>query len=186
MRLPRSRNIFGFTQGVVRTAGEVDIIDYSRDNYLRITGRKGHQEWTSEDSYGGSANALDTNPPGDRNDLDIRYLPSRVHVVDLDSDGIQEIIAVKNEDRAGVLSRTRMFKQGRLEVLKWDQIGFMPVWRTRSVTKFIGDFTLCDVDGDGRTEIVAAIVQKTRKAIGSASSFLAVFSLDNTAAAARP
>jgi hypothetical protein len=186
LRLPRSRNIFGFTQGAVRSAGEVDIIDYSRDHYLRITDGKGRQEWTSVDSYGGSANTLATKVPGDKGELDIRYLPSRVHVVDLDNDGIKEIVAVKNEDRARAFSRLRMFKQGRLVVLKWDQIGLMPVWRTRSVTKFIGDFTLGDVDGDGRMEIVAAIVQKGQNVTGSGTSYLAVFSLGNPNTAVRP
>lgn len=186
LQLPGSRNIFGFTQGAVRTAGEVDIVDYSRDHYLRVTDSKGHQEWSSQESYGGSDNALVTNPPGDHDEPDMRYLPSRVHVVDLDGDGIKEIIAVKNEDRAGAFSRLRMFKQGRLEVLKWDQIGIIPVWHTRSVTKFIGDFTVGDVDGDGRMEIVAAIVQKRRNVLSSGSSYLAVFSVDNPKAAARP
>ncbi len=184
--LPRSRNIFGFTQGAVRTAGEVDIVDYSRDYYLQITDSKGGQEWSSEESYGGSANALVTKPQGDHGDPDIRYLSSRVHVVDLDSDGIKEIVAVKNEDRASAFSRLRMFKQGRLEVLKWDQVGLVPVWHTRSITKFIGDFTVGDIDGDGRAEIVAAIVQETRKVMSSGSSYLAVFSLDSQNAAMRP
>jgi hypothetical protein len=183
LRLPRNQNIFGFTQGAVRAAGEVDIIDYSRDHYLRITDGKGRQEWTSQESYGGSDNALVTSPPGDQHERKIRYLPSRVHVVDLDGDGIQEIVAVKNEDRAGAFSRLRLFKQGRLEVLKWDRIGLVSVWRTRNVTKFISDFTVGDVDGDGRTEIVAAIVQETQNVMGSGSSYLAVFSPDKAQAA---
>lgn len=183
--LPRNQNIFGFTQGAVRNAGEIDIIDYSRDHYLRITDSKGHQEWTSQESHGGSANALVTDPSGDHDEQEIRYLPSRVHVVDLDGDGIKEIVAVKNEDRASAFSRLRIFKQGRLEVLKWDQIGLVPVWRTRNVTKFIGDFTVGDVDDDGRMEIVAAIVQKTPSVLGSGSSYLAVFSVDNPNAAVR-
>jgi hypothetical protein len=184
--LPRTRNIFGFTQGAVRTPGEVDIIDYSRDHYLRISDHKGREEWASVDSYGGSANALVTKAKGESDELDMRYLPSRVHVADLDSDGLKEIIAVKNEDRTSNFSRLRMFKQGRLEVLKWDQVGLMPVGHTPSVARFIGDFTLDDVNGDGRPEIVAAIVQKARNVTGPGSSYLAVFSLDKPAANRRP
>lgn len=184
LALPRNRTIFGFTQGVVRTAGEADIIDYSRDYYLRITDGKGREEWTSTDSYGGSDNALVLKLENKPNEFDKRYLPSRVRVVDLDGDGIKEIVAVNNEDRARAFSRLRMFKQGRLEVLKWDQIGLVPVGRTRSVAKFIGDFTLGDVNGDGRAEIVAAIVQKTLNVAGPGSSYLAVFSLDKPATTA--
>jgi hypothetical protein len=186
LQLPGDRNIFGFTRGAVRSAEAVDIIDYSRDHYLRITDSKGREEWSSQESCGGSDNALVTHSPGDRNEAKIRYLPSRVHVVDLDGDGIQEVIAAKNEDRAGVFSRLRIFKQGRLEVLKWDSMGLVPVWRTPSVTKFIGDFTVGDVDGDGGWEIVAAVVQKRQKGIGSGSSYLAVFSPDHVTGAARP
>jgi hypothetical protein len=183
---PGERTVFGFTRGVVRTANAVDIIDYSRDHYLRITDANGREEWASQESWGGSDNALVTRSPGDKDESNIRYLPSRVHAVDLDGDGIQEIVAVNNEDRAGAFSRLRMFKQGRLEVLKWDQLGLVPVWRSRSMTKFVGDFTVGDVDGDGRQEIVAAIVQKRQKGIGSGSSYLAVFSLKNTMSAVRP
>jgi hypothetical protein len=186
LRLPGHRDIFGFTRGAVRVAEKADIIGYSRDHYLRIRDGRGREEWTSQESCGGSDNALVIRSPGEKDAQDIRYLPSRVHVVDLDNDGVQEIIAVKNEDRAGVFSRLRLFKQGRLEVLKWDRIGLVPVWRTRNVTKFIGDFTVGDVDGDGRPEIVAAVVQKRQKGIGSGRSYLAVFSLDNATTALRP
>jgi hypothetical protein len=182
----RTRNVFGFAQGAVRTPAQVDIIDYSRHHYLRIRDHKGREEWTSADSYGGSANALATEAGGEPDELELRYLPSRVHVADLDSDGLKEIIAVKNEDRASTFSRLRMFKQGRLEVLKWDQVGLRPVANTPLVAKFIGDFTLGDVTGDGRPEIVAAIVQKPRNVTGPGSSYLAVFSLGKPTAAGRP
>jgi hypothetical protein len=182
--LPGSRNIFGFTQGAVRSPEQVDIIEYSRDHYLRISDPKGREEWTSVESYGGSANLLVTKSKPDEPEM--RYLPSRVDVADMDGDGLKEIVAVKNEDRAGSFSRLRMFKQGRLEVLKWDQVGLAPVGQTPSVAKFIGDFALGDINGDGRPEIIAAVVQKTRNVAGPGSSYLAVFSLDKPAAAGRP
>jgi TolB-like protein len=177
LTLPPNRTVFGFAQGAVRDAGGTSLVDYSRSGYLRVQDHKGREEWTSVESYGSSANALLTQSKDDPNEQDIFWLPSRIHLQDLDGDGLQEIVAVRNDDSAGVLSRTRLFKQGRLEILKWDQLGLMPVQRTRGVAKLIGDFTLADVNGDGAPEIVAAIVQKTRSIVGAGSSYLAVFSL---------
>ena len=179
LTLPRGRNVFGFARGAVRAAGASDLVDYSRDGYLRVMDPAGREEWTSTDSYGGTANALTVKSKEDPNEKDILFLPSRVHLLDLNGDGLKEILAVRNEDAASAFSRTRLFKQGRLEILKWDQLGLMPVWRTRGVAKFIGDFTVTDVNGDGTPEIVAAIVQKTRNVLSAGSSYLAVFSLDN-------
>jgi hypothetical protein len=181
LALPRNRNVFGFAQGAVRTAATSDMVDYSRSGYLRVMDSKGREEWTSTESYGGTDNTLVVKSKDDPNEKDILFLPSRVHLLDLDGDGLQEIVAVRNKDAAGAFSRTRLFKQGRLEILKWDQMGLMPVWRTRNVAKYIGDFTVADFNGDGKPEIVAAIVQKTRNMLGAGSSYLAVFSLDNLA-----
>ena len=179
LTLPRNQTLFGFAQGAVRSAGVSDMVNYSRSGYLRVMDFKGNEEWSSVESYGGTENALSIASKDDPNERDILYLPSRVHLVDLDNDGLKEIVTVRNEDIAGVFSRTRMFKQGRLEILKWDQLGLVPVWRSRNVAKYIGDFTVADVDGNGKPEIIAAIVQKNRNVLGTGSSYLAVFSLDN-------
>ncbi len=179
LTLPRDRNVFGFAQGAVRNLGNPDIVDYSRSGYLRVRDSKGREEWTSIESFGGTVNALNVKSKDDPKEQDTFYMPSRVQMVDLDGDGLKEIVAVRNEDSASAFSRIRLFKQGRLEILKWDRLGLMPIWRTRGTTKFIGDFSLADVNGDGKPEIVAAVVQKTRNVISAGSSYLAVFSLDN-------
>lgn len=177
LNLPRDHNLFGFAQGALRSAGMPDLVAYSRNGYLRVMDSRGREEWTSTESYGGTTNALIVKSKDDPNEQDILFLPSRVHLVDLDNDGLKEIVTVRNEDTARVLPRVKLFKQGRLEILKWDQLGLRPVLSTPGIAKFIADFTLADVYGDGQPVIVAAIVQKTRKVTGAGSSYLAVFSI---------
>lgn len=177
LNLHRVRNVFGFAQGMIRTAGQPDIVDFSPSGYLRVLDPRGREEWSSVDDYGATANALNTKSKVDPKEKDYFFLPSRVHLLDLDGDGVQEIVTVKNEDRAGALSNTQIFKSGQLQILKWDQLGLVPIWRSGAISKFIGDFTLADTDGDGRPEIVAAVVQKTRNIMSRGSSYLAVFKL---------
>jgi hypothetical protein len=186
LNFPRNRTVFGFAQGAVRSVGMADVVDYSRDGYLRVMDRKGAEEWVSNESYSSSANALFFRDEDEPNEKDIFYLPSRIHLADLDGDGISEIMVVRNDDAAGAFKRTRWFKQGHLMIHKWDQLGLTTLWRSNGLSKFIGDFTLADINQDGSPEIVAAVVQKQRTVLGSGSSYLAVFSLNLPAAAGRP
>jgi hypothetical protein len=186
LNLPRNLTVFGFAQGAVRSVGMADVVGYSRDGYLRVMNHRGAQEWISSESYGSSANALLFRAKDEPKEKDILYLPSRIHLADLDGDGISEIMVVRNDDAARVFKSTRWFKQGHLMIHKWDQLGLETLWRSHGLSKFIGDFTLADINQDGSPEIVAAVVQKQRTVMGSGSSYLAVFSLNLPASAGRP
>jgi hypothetical protein len=186
LNLPRNRTVYGFAQGAVRSVGMADVVDYSRDGYLRVMDNKGAEEWVSSESYGSSANALFFRAKDDPKEKEILYLPSRIHLADLDGDGLSEIMVVRNDDAARAFKSTRWFKQGHLMIHKWDQLGLTTLWRSNGLSKFIGDFTLADINQDGSPEIVAAVVQKRRTVMGSGSSYLAVFSLNLPAAAGRP
>jgi TolB-like protein len=181
LNLPRSLNVYAFAEGDLRTAGQPDIADYSPSGYLRVLDHRGREEWSSIDSYGGTVNALNTKSKDDPREKDYFFLPSRVHLLDLDGDGVQEIVTVRNEDSAGALSHTKLFKSGQVEILKWDQLGLVPIWRSGAISKFIADFTLTDMDGDGRPELVAVVVQKTKNIVGQGSSYLAIFKLATSA-----
>ncbi len=178
LNLHRGRNVYGFAQGSVRTVGQPDIVDFSPGGNLRLLDSRGKEEWSSVDDYGGTPVALNIKSKDAPKEKSYFFLPSRVHLLDLEGDGVQEAVTVKNENRAGVFSHTRSFKSGQLQVLKWDQLGFAPIWRSSSISKYIGDFTTADMDGDGRPELVAAVVQKTRNVLGKGRSYLAVFKLE--------
>ncbi len=161
--LPKRTNIFGFTSGDVFNDGREMILSFTKGEQIRIHDRNGNEEWTSDEPYGGSPVYIEY--PFDKEDLretDYIYLFQRIHVKDIDKDGKNEVIVVKNTVKTGrVLKRLRTFGAGRVEYLAWEDFGLYPKWKTRDVTKYISDCVVADFDNDGKDEVVFSVVAKT-------------------------
>ncbi len=174
--LPRDLNVFGFGYGRLRADENEEIAAYNPDGYVRILKRNGDEEWITSERYGGSAAYVQFPNKMDAIEKENVYLNPRLLLYDLDGDGLQEMLVVGNES-ASVLKNVRLFKKGRLEWLKWDSLGMRTVLRTQTLPKFIADFALTDLDGDGRPEMVVAIVQKESGMLSKGASYLAVFDI---------
>jgi len=170
--LPKGVNVYGFSYGDVLNSGQEMILGFNDSEYLRLFNANGSEEWSSSDPYGGSSAYLE--PPAEieaakktRSDPDPRsqnrlYLPQRILVTDLDNDKKKEILVVKNIDTTGgVFSRVRIFKSGYFECLSWDNVGLSPKWKTRKFSGYISDYTLGDIDNDGKDELVFLLVTQT-------------------------
>ena len=170
--LPKGVNIYGFNYGDVLNSGQEMILGFNDSEYLRLFNANGNEEWTSSDPYGGSSAYLEA--PAEieaakksKNDPDQRpqnrlYLPQRILVTDLDNDKKKEVLVVKNIDTTGgVFSRVRIFKSGYFECLSWDNVGLSPKWKTRKFSGYISDYTLGDIDNDGKDELVFLLVTQT-------------------------
>ena len=176
--LPKKTNIYGFTYGDVFNNGSQVIAAFNASDYLQILDEAGGEEWTSSDQMGGSPNHLTYLPQmvetiGEHKEQEFYYLPQRIHVADLDGDGRKEVIVVKNEEVAGrLMSRMRAYKNGYIECRQWDQIGLTRKWRTQTVSKYISDYTVTDLNGDGRSELLFAVVSKTGQLLGQSKSYI--------------
>lgn len=176
--LPHSLNVFGFGLGRVRADEDEEIVAYDPDGYIRILNRRGGEELLTNERYGGSAALMKFPSQVEPDEQDFVYAKPRIHLVDLDGDGIQEILTVKNQRATAALKRLNIFKKGSVECLKWDQLDMVPKWRTRELTKYIADFAVTDLDGDRHPEVIAAVVKKPSGALTKGLSFLAVFKLN--------
>lgn len=175
--LPRNLNVFGFGYGRLRSGEDAEIAAYNPDGYVHILKRNGDEEWVTTERFGGSATFIQFPNKIDGIEKDSVYLNPRLLLYDLDGDGFQELLVVSNEQSSEVMENLRFFKKGHLEWLKWDALGMKTVLRTQDLPKYIADFTLADIDGDGRPEMVAAIVQKTASLLNKGASYLAIFDL---------
>jgi len=100
------------------------------------------------------------------------YLPQRIHITDIDNDGFNEIIVLKNHDTAGIFSRIKAFKEGHIDCLSYDDLGAQLKWQTRKISGYISDYVIGDLNNDGLNEIVFSIVEKKKSLLNKGKSYI--------------
>ena len=163
LKMPRDVNVFSFTMGDVMNNGkEVDLI-FNEDDYLQILTKSGSKEWKSDEHYGGSVNYLDVKSTSGDLEYDREYdrlfLPQRIFIKDLNRDGKQEVIVIKNHAAASRLfKRFRQYSSSEIVSLSWNGLGLILNWKTKKIHGYVSDFYIADFDNDGQEELVAAVV----------------------------
>lgn len=178
--LPRGINVFGFARGSIAGDGRDMIVAFNKGDFLYITNAAGNEEWKSSERYGGSATYLEprtgkssqsSQANDDTHAMDRIYLSQRVFVRDLDKDGKNEVIVVKNKGVAGRrLARFRVFKSGHIECLGWDNVGLFNKWRTREISGYISDYAIADIDNDGTDELVFTLATRVDSVLSKGKS----------------
>jgi hypothetical protein len=176
--LPKNINIYGFTYGDVLNDGREMIVAFSESDYVRILESNGNEEWKSSERYGGSNTYFDKRITGSPSidEAERMYMKQRIHIADMDNDGKNEVIVVKNKDSTGrTLSRLRMFNKGHIECLEWDVIAMRLKWRTHTISGYISDYVVDDLNNDGKKELVFSVVSGGGFSLGKAKSYLATW-----------
>jgi hypothetical protein len=175
VRLPTGVNLYAFGRGDALNDGRNRIITYAHNDHLKIIGESGSEDVTADDAYGGGSVMLEF--PRDRktyaDEEDRYYIPQRLFVKDLDNDGKNEVIAVKNTDSAGRLfKRFRLYKTGSIEALHWNALAFDKKMTTKEISGYIADYAVVDLNNDGNGELVYAVVKGGGSFFGKAKSFI--------------
>jgi len=156
---PRRTNVMGFAVGDAMNDDTEVIVTYNDLDYLRISTLSGKETWKDSEHSGRRMEYFITsNLTSEFEEKD--YYPMRILIMDINGDGKNEVITVKNEKLSELIS-FRALKQGEIEVRSWDGIGLAVYWRTRKLTGYFSDFAIGDFDNDGNEELVAALVIKT-------------------------
>ncbi len=179
----KDMTVFDFTQGDAANNGQIETVAFMRNDYFRIYDPTGEVAWESDDIYGGSRLFFEA-PDVERSKSNSRansrdskmvryYLPQRIHITDIDRDGLNEIIVVKNYDGdGGIFSRMKAFKEGRIDCFSYDNIGVQPKWQTRNIAGYISDYVIGDLNNDGINEIVLSSVAKGKSVLSKGKSYI--------------
>lgn len=156
-------NIFGVAFGDFMNTGKETIAVLDLKGILSLYSSDGRELFISADTYGGSGSYIEYK--GVRYDRDSGYQMSRIYLqqrlfaADLYGDGKTSLVAVKNNDAAkGLLSRLRVYDKGYIESLLWNEMGMATQGRTQTVSGYICDYIVADMDNNGKKEIIFAIV----------------------------
>lgn len=162
-------NVLGIAYSDILNNGNDAIIGYTKTDKLQVLNRSGKAEWTGGETFGGNLQhfQMPTAGQGDAG-LNVFYLPTRLKTADLDRDGKFEVVLLNNFEVAGrKLQQFRSYSKGQLEAHIWNGLGMASMWKTRTISGRIQDFAIGDFDGDGRQELVAAVIMDEGRIIGT-------------------
>jgi len=144
-------HIFG-TQPFSQTPELFARLSPERDA-LQVIGNDGERLWESQEPYGGRLFTI-MRPDPDTQGRDQRcyYLPARMER------GTAGEILVPQNDGSRLSGCYRKYKSSRLAAMTWDGYALVESWHTREQKGTLADFALGDVDGDGKNEIVQAVI----------------------------
>ena len=160
-------SVIGVAFNDILNNGADAIIAYTKTDKLQVLNHSGKAEWTGGETLGGNLQhlAMPTQGRGDQG-LNSFYLPTRLKTADLDGDGKIEVLLINNFEVAGrKLQQFRSYSGGQLEAHVWNGLGMVPQWKTRKISGRIQDFAVGDFDGDGRRELVAAVIMKEGRVV---------------------
>ncbi len=171
--LPQEMTIYRLARGDIFNDGKVRAIAYSPGDELRIYDPAGSPQWAGQETLGGSPIFLESTSTTDARTKDHTYLTQRLIVADLDGDGKVEVVTVHNRDAArGFLERFRKYTRGRVIALRWNKVNMKEIWTSEEISGYISDFSVADLDGDGRLETVYAMVVSTGLAQAMSSNIV--------------
>ena len=169
--LPPELTILGFGLWDLNRDGSQEVIEVGKDDRLRVLSRSGQDIYSSSETYGAPVHRFfslaNTENTGDRvhtPDLPIR---SRVLVKDVDSDGVDEVLVIRNEYVVSIAPGLGV-SSGQIASLIWDGSGLTETWRSRKLGRGIVDFTFGDADNDGYDDLVVATTS-SRPLVGAKS-----------------
>ena len=170
--LPKGMSLYDFTLGDASNNGQKEIVAFSLSDHINVYNQAGELAWESDQVYGGSRLFFEVPQTEDARKTTNYYLPQRIYVTDIDRDGLNEIIVLKNHDAAPLLARIKAFNKAQIECLSYDDLGIQLKWQTRTISGYISDYLIGDMNNDGLNEIVFSVIEKEKSLLNKGKSYI--------------
>ena len=169
IRMPKSASVLSLARGNVTAKDVSEYVLINEHGRLTVVTDTGKVDWEGNKKFGGTAHyfLLPLNDT-DSTYQERSYFNPRILFYDVGDDGKKDVFVVRNEEfGGGALGRYKRFTKGSLEILSWNGIALAPVAKTRTVQGWISDFSIVDMDGDGKDELIVSVVGKPKILLGA-------------------
>ena len=158
-------NVLGLAYGKITDKEQNLVIAYDEYSNINIINNAGEKIWESREKYSGNTLYYQIQA-GASPEKNRKFLPVRILISDINSDGVNDVVAVKNyEITRNILGSFKYYKKHHIEILTWDGVSLVTKFKTPIIYGFVRDFTIADIDNDGKNELIAAIIKKEEKSI---------------------
>ena len=127
--------------------GETVYAYLTKTDYLKIADGQGEILWESADYLGGTEIRFERMLEGNDSE-EIYFVRPRIRV------GTNGEIMVSRNEGHRVVERYREFKEGQLVAMQWNGLTMLDLWKTALQNGYLADFSVADIDGDGKDELV--------------------------------
>ena len=168
---PRGANIFNICF-LPQEDGHKVILVNPKD-HLQVFSSSGSMQYISDERFAGSSIGIEiqSTPAGmtSPNRADINKPPDAYYFLPMEMvphrlNGVEQMGFFVNRNisvAAEFFRNYRSFTQGEINYLYWDGIGLSSLFRTRRIKGNVFGYTVADIDGDGREELVVGLLQAT-------------------------
>lgn len=197
MKIPQGLSVYGLAIGHLEKNGTNRIIALDGYDYLRVyeqtdksidridaLGGSRAAIWKSHEVFGGSNNYFDRTTsqlslanPEDKDKMP--YVNLRILRYDMRRKGERELIVVKNlSAERRWFENLRIFTSSEVFDMEWDGLGVAEKWRTKRIQGYMADYQVKDIDNDGRSAMVMAVVISSYLALNPVSA-IAAYTIDD-------
>ncbi|MGD9124229.1 MAG: VCBS repeat-containing protein [Desulfarculaceae bacterium] len=171
VKLPEFGNIYSMTLADLNGSGNPMIVMIGPGWDLQIYSSNAKPLSASTELYGASSKYI-PQPGGvspgtaGRDEVEWFFIPTRIVPTDLDGDGRDEVVVVRNRDRLGtIMERMRMFYSGTIYSMFWNGMSLVENWRTPRISGYLSDYAVADVGNVGRPALVMSVGQTLAKGL---------------------
>ena len=158
-------NVLGLAYGKITNKEQDFVVAYDEYNTINILNNAGEKIWESREKYSGNTLYYQIQA-GSSTDNNRKFLPVRIVITDINRDGINDVVAVKNYEMArNILGSFKFYNKHHIEILTMDGVSLVTKFKTPIIYGFVRDFTIADIDNDGKNELIVAVIKKEEKTI---------------------
>ena len=171
--LPPRTRIYAFNRADLTQNGSAELLLLDRSNKLTISGTDEETLWESNDQFAASFDYLkgiETSPAA-KNGVEERekwYLNAPILLTDLNGDQRPEVLINKNISGLlggrGVIN-INFFGQSELYSLSWNGLTMVENWHTPKFPGMTTAYQVADLNGDGVSELLVALVSDPGTAV---------------------